>query len=68
MEVLWVHLQKFCSGPLKWHRLSQSGSSEKQPKMRNKQTWRMKKNEKWKGKTTKLNPHTHIYIYNIMVE
>lgn len=31
MEVLWVHLQIFCSGPLKWHRLSQSGSSAKQP-------------------------------------
>lgn len=38
MEVLWVHLQKFCSGPLKWHRLSQSDSSEKQPKIKNKQT------------------------------
>lgn len=34
MEVLWVHLQKSCSGPLNSHWLSQSFSSEKQPKMK----------------------------------
>lgn len=31
MDELWVHLQKFDSGPEKWQRLSQFWSSEKQP-------------------------------------
>lgn len=31
MDELWVHLQKFDSDPVKWHRLSQFWSSEKQP-------------------------------------
>lgn len=31
MDVLRVHLHRSCSGPLKWHSLSQFSSSEKQP-------------------------------------
>lgn len=43
MDELWVHLQKFDSGPEKWQRLSQFWSSEKQPaiEIQNKKTERM---------------------------
>lgn len=34
MDVLRVHLHRSCSGPLKWHSLSQFPSSEKQPEKR----------------------------------
>lgn len=38
MDVLWVHLQKFDSGPENWQRLSQFGSSEKQPAKKRRKT------------------------------
>lgn len=42
MDELWVHLQKFDSGRLKWHKLSQFRSSEKQPASEKHKKVRMK--------------------------
>lgn len=60
MDELCVHLQKFDSGPVKWHRLSQFWSSEKQPAIEIQEKkelntqWQEKKN---KDKRIGKSPH-----------